>query len=92
MIKKRKEGQRERAKDGGAKLHYFDRSVVKVELLAVSSGSPRRQEFSFNILSEVSVKINLASSHLPSDHVVAAAGGQRSWSSEVGYKALGPSS
>lgn len=87
-----KEGQRKRAKDRGGNLYYFDKSLAKVQLLAVSSGSPRRQEFSFNILSEVSVKINLASSHLPSDHVVAAAGGQRSWSSEVGYKALGSSS
>lgn len=71
MTKKR---QRERVMDRGVNVQYFDTSLAKLELLAVSSGSPRWQEFSFNILSEISVRINLASSHLPSDHVVAAAG------------------
>lgn len=71
--KKERKGKRDVGR-GRANVFCFDRRLEKVELLAVGSGSRRRQEFSFNILSLVSAKINLASSHLPSDHVVGAAG------------------
>ncbi len=45
---------------------YFDRRLTK--LITVGSQSSCWQEFSFNILALVSVKINLAPSRLSLDH------------------------
>lgn len=72
---------------------YFDRRLAKVKLIAVSSQLPCWQEFSFNILALVSVKINLAPSHLSSDHGEEGRsverGDEKNWSGEVGHAVLG---
>lgn len=87
-----KKGKWDRGRDRGANARYFDRRLVKVELLAVSRGSSRRQEFSFNILSWVFCEDKFSLITSPLRPCGGSSGGQRSWSTEVGYKALGPSS
>ena len=64
-IKRKKDGEKGR---GGMGACYFDRRLTKVKLITISSLLPSWQEFPFNILALVSVKINLAPSHLSSDH------------------------
>lgn len=67
----------------------------KVKLITVSSQLLCWQEFSFNILAWVSVKINLAPSHLSSDHGESGVGwrgwgwDEKNWSGEVGHAVLG---
>lgn len=56
-IKKKRDGEKGRGEMGAC---YFDRRLVKVKLITVSSQLPCWQEFSFNILALVLVKINLA--------------------------------
>lgn len=88
--KKREDGEKVRGEMG---VCYFDRRLTKVKLITISSQLPSWQEFPFNILALVSVKINLARSHLSSD----CGKGRRSeeredeknWSGEVGHAVLG---
>lgn len=64
-----------------------------MKLIAVSSRLPSWQEFSFNILGFGCVKINLAPSHLSSDHGEGRRseerGDEKNWSGEVGHAVLG---
>ncbi len=89
-IKRKKDGGKGRGETGAC---YFDRRLAKVKLITVSSQLPSWQEFSFNILALVSVKINLAPSHLSSDHGEGRRseerGDEKNWSGEVGHAVLG---
>lgn len=64
-----------------------------MKLITISSQLPSWQEFSFNILALVSVKINLAPSHLSSDCGEGRRREERvdekNWSGEVGQTVLG---
>jgi len=87
-IKKRRKIER-----GEMGACYSDRCLVKVRLIAISSQLPNWQEFSFNILALVSVKINLAPSYLSSDRGEGwrseERGDEKNWSGEVGQAVLG---
>lgn len=92
MIKKigKKDGKKGRGEMGAC---YFDRRLAKVKLITVSRQCPCWQESSFNILALDSVKINLAPSHLSSDHGEEGRseerGDEKNWSGEVGHAVLG---
>lgn len=89
-IKRKKDGGKGRGEMGAC---YFDRHLAKVKLITVGGQLPSWQEFSFNILALVCVKINLAPSHLSSDHGEGRRseerGDEKNWSGEVGHAALG---
>lgn len=85
-IKRKKDGEKGRGEMGAC---YFDRRLAKVKLITVSSQLPSWQEFSFNILALVSVKINLAPPHLSSDRGDGRRseerGDEKNWNREVGH-------
>ena len=72
---------------------HFDRRPAKAKLIPASPPGPLWQESSFNILALDSVKINLAPSHLSSDHGEEGKseerGDEKNWSGEVGHAVLG---
>lgn len=72
---------------------YFDGRLVKVKPITVSSQVCHAGRSSLNILALVSVKINLALSHLSSDRGEEGRseerGDEKNWSGEVGHAVLG---
>lgn len=90
---RKKEGRMERRGRGEMGVCYFDSRLTKVKLITISSQLPSWQEFPFNILALVSVKINLAPSHLSSDcgegRRSEERGDEKNWCGEVGHAVLG---